>query len=197
MSSRALRVVVTLCLIAMTFGLVLTRAASMPAAARGEFSLPAFRTLVQATDRASWAEAEALAPGARVGALVQLETPPLALVGHTWSHAERQSYLARLRAEQDQVAARVKALGGSVLARFDHAATGLAVAIDAGAVAALRDLPGVEGVVQVKDYPVDQGASDGAALTLAELSALIGADAVRAQRSNGAGIDIALVDSGI
>lgn len=198
MSSRTFRMVVIVSLVTVTFGLLLPPpGVSTPAAAQGNLSLPAFRALVQATDRASWAETEALAPGARVGALVQLETPPLALVGHTWSHAERQSYLARLRAEQDQVAARVEALGGSVLARFDHAATGLAVAIDAGAVAALRDLPGVEGVVQVKDYPVDQGASDGAVLTLAELSALIGADAVRARRSNGAGIDIALVDSGI
>lgn len=197
MTSRTFRPVVILSLVTVTFGLLLTRGVSTPAAAQGELSLPAFRALVQATDRASWAEAEALASGARVGALVQLETPPLALVGHTWSHAERQSYLARLRAEQDQVAARVEALGGSVLARFGHAATGLAVAIDAGAVAALRDLPGVEGVVQVKDYAVDQGASDGAALTLAELSTLIGADAVRARRSNGAGVDIALVDSGI
>ncbi len=197
MTSRTFRMVVIVSLVTATSGLLLPPRVSTPAVAQGKLSLPAFRALVQATDQASWADARALAPGARVGALVQLETPPLALVGHTWSHAERQSYLARLRAEQDQVAARVEALGGSVLARFGHAATGLAVAIDASAVAALRDLPGVEGVVQVKDYAVDQGASDGAALTLAELSALIGADAVRARRSDGAGIDIALVDSGI
>ena len=197
MTARTFRVVVTLSLIAMLFGLVLSRSESTPAAAQNTGSLPAFRALVQATDQASWAALEALPPGAEVGALVQLETPPLALVGHTWSHQERQRHLARVRAEQERVAARVQALGGSVLARFTHAATGLAVTIDAGAVESLRDLPGVEGVVQVRDYPVDQGASDTPPLTLAELSALIGADAVRARRNNGAGVDIALIDSGI
>ncbi|MGQ9925327.1 MAG: S8 family serine peptidase [Chloroflexaceae bacterium] len=197
MNSRTFRVFVTLSLIAVASGLVLSHGASTPVAAQSELSLPAFRALVQATDRASWAEAAALASSAQVGALVQLETPPLALVGHTWSHAERQRYLARLQAEQDRIAAQVEALGGRILARFGHAATGLAVTIDAGAVAALRDLPGVEGVVQVKDYPVDQSARDGAPLTLAEVSALIGADAVRARRSDGTGVDIALVDSGI
>lgn len=197
MTSRTFRAGVTLSLIAIGLSLLLTRGEFAPVAAQGDLALPAFRALVRATDSASWTGSEALAPGAQVGALVQLETPPLALVGHTWSHEERQRHLARLRAEQDQVAARVQALGGSVLARFNHAAAGLAVAIDASAVAALRDLPGVEGVVQVKDYPVDQTAGDRAPLTLAELSALIGADAVRARRSDGAGIDIAVIDTGI
>ncbi|MCX7791976.1 MAG: S8 family serine peptidase [Chloroflexaceae bacterium] len=197
MISRTFRVFVTLSLVVIGVGLLLNRGASTPAAAQGDLSLPAFRALVQATDRASWAEAAPLAPGAQVGALVQLEMPPLALVGHTWSHEERQQYLARLRAEQDQVAARVQALGGSVLARFGHAATGLAITIDTGAVAALRDLPGVEGVIQVKDYPVEHGVSDGDPLTLADLSALIRANKVRARHNDGTGIDIALIDTGV
>ncbi|MFQ3664219.1 MAG: S8 family serine peptidase, partial [Chloroflexaceae bacterium] len=197
MTARTFRLVVTLGVIAVMFGVVLSRGETTPAVARDGRSLPPFRVLVEAADRASWAAPGALSPGVEVGALVQLETPPLALVGHTWSHQERQRHLARVRAEQEQVAARVQALGGSVLARFTHAATGLAVTLDAGAVEVLRDMPGVAGVVQVRDYPVDQGATTTHPLTLAELSALIGADVVRARRSNGAGVDIALIDSGI
>lgn len=197
MASRTIKLLVVLGLFALTFSIAGPQVATSPVAAQRGLALPAYRALVQAADQASWADPGRSAPGAHVAALVQLDLPPLAVVGHEWSHARRLEYARQVAAEQRRVAAEVQALGGTVLAGFTHAAAGLAVAVEAAAAPALRDLPGVAAVVQVSDYAVDQGAPGPATATLAGLSALIGADAVRELGNDGAGIDIAIVDSGV
>lgn len=136
------------------------------------------------------------AAGERLTALVQLELPPLAAVGRAWGHEQRRAHLAQLAAAQDAVGAAVEDRGGQVIARFSHAAAGLAVLIDAAAAAGLSELPGVRAVVRVSDYQAQQGEPPAAA-SLAELSALIGADEVRRRGNDGRGVAIALVDTGV
>lgn len=165
--------------------------------AQGGLELPAYRELVQRAANASWTNGPSSAPGARLAVLVELELPPLALAAHGWDHEQRVAYSAQVAAAQDAAAAEVERVGGTVLARFSHASSGLAVAIDAGDAPALAQLPGVSAVLQVSDYVADQTDQPVSAASLAELAALIGSDQVLARGNDGSGIDIALVDSGI
>jgi minor extracellular serine protease Vpr len=151
--------------------------------------LPPDRELVQDVIGPGWGTA----PSA---ALVQLDEAPLAAAGRSWDHERRRAYLAELDAAQDEVAAAVEARGGTVLARFSHAANGLAVAVTPAVAAAIGELDGVSAVLRVGDYAADQTAP-GPAASLAELSALISADEVRRLGSDGRGVDIAVVDSGV
>jgi subtilisin family serine protease len=136
-------------------------------------------------------------PGTRLAVLVELAMPPLAAAGQSWDHARRLAYSAELAAAQDAVAAQVERAGGTVLARFSHASSGLAVAIDTGEVAALNDLSGVRAVLHVEDYQADQTSEPPSAASLAELAALIGSDEVRSRGNDGSGVSIALVDTGV
>ncbi|GAB4437148.1 MAG: hypothetical protein OHK0015_29590 [Chloroflexi bacterium OHK40] len=166
---------------------------SPAASAQPTLILPANRALVGAAGRV---EPRAAGPGAELAVLLELERPPLAVAGPALNEGERRAYLEQLAAEQDELARQVEAMGGRVLARFTQASSGLAVAVDAASVAGLRALPGVRAMLPVSDYPADQTSSP-APGTLAELSALIGADEVRRRGNDGAGIEIAIVDSGL
>lgn len=77
---------------------------------------------------------------------VDLTLPPLAAV----AEADRGPHLARLQAQQDEVAARVQALGGTVTARVTHVRHALAVRIAAERLGDLRAVPGVRQVTPVK-----------------------------------------------
>jgi hypothetical protein len=77
---------------------------------------------------------------------VDLALPPLAAV----ADAERGPHLARLQVQQDEVAARIRALGGTVTARVTHVRNALAVRIAADRVAELRAQPGVRQVTPVR-----------------------------------------------
>lgn len=167
------------------------------ASAQGTLDLPAYRELVQTAARASWQQQPPSAPGASLTTLVQVDMLPLALVGQSMSHAERQAYVAEVAAAQAQVAAEVGALGGRVVASFQHASTGLVVQTDTADLQALGNLPNVSAVMRVGDYVVDQSAPAATASSPAEIAALIGADEVRQRGNDGRGIDVALIDTGV
>jgi len=196
-SARVSRLVVVVVLFATALALVGPLARPSAAVAQGGLALPAYRELVQASARASWPQQAVGAPGTRLTTLVQLDLPPLAVAGRGWDHARRRAYMAELKAAQDRVITQVQALGGTVLARFSHASSGLAVVIDGADRAALSALPGVEAVLRVGTYAADQGATPTSAASLAELATLIGADQVRQRGNDGQGVDIAIVDTGV
>lgn len=192
--------------IGLALGLAIFGAAAPPPAAATtppspapdpQLSFPAYRELVQAAARASWAQQPPAAPGARLATLVTLDMAPLALTGAGWSLEQRAAYAAELAAAQGRLAAAVEGLGGSVVAEFSHATAGLAVTVDAADLAALSALPEVDAVVRVADYATNQTSTPPAAATQAELAALIGADEVYRRGNDGAGIEIAVIDSGI
>lgn len=195
MSTRIARLIVVVGGLALILALLAPIA--RPAVAQRGLTMPAYRELVQAAARASWAQQPVAAPGARLAVLVQLDMAPLAVAGREWDHARRRAYLIELQARQSQVAAAVEARGGTVLARFSQASAGLAVAVDSADTSALTALPGVTAVLRVGDYAADQSTTPATAATLAELSALIGADKVRERGNNGRGVDLAIVDSGL
>ncbi len=202
MTPRTTRIITAALGLALSLGLLITPSRSAgsgaPAvAALGSApSLPAYRELVQSAARASWAGQPAAAPGSRLAALVELDMAPLALVGAGWGHEQRAIYSAELAAARATVAAEVEAAGGVVLADFSHAASGMAVEVDAADIAALAALPGVAAVVRVADYATDQAAAPITA-TQGELATLIGADKVHRAGNDGTGIEIAIIDSGI
>lgn len=196
MPAPTARLALALLCLSLVISLVLPLASSAPAAAQGQLALPPGRELVRSAGRPGWGAPGGGAPAERMAALVQLDLAPLAVAGRGWEHERRRAYMAELAAAQDEVAAAVQAGGGTVLARFSHAAAGLAVAIDPAAAAAIGELEGVRAVMRVGDYSADQaGAQPGA--SLAALSALIGADEVRRRGNDGRGVDIAFVDTGV
>lgn len=191
MAPRTARIIAAAVGLALGLALVASRAPS-PAPAP---TAPA--TLARAADSASWAGAPPAGPGDSVTALVQLDMAPLALAGAGWGQGRRSAYAAELGAARARLGAEVRARGGAVLAGFSNAAVGLAVSIDPAELSALRALPGVAAVVRVGDYAAAQAEPGPAALTQAELAALIGADEVRRRGNDGAGVTVAVVDSGV
>ncbi|NTU82817.1 MAG: S8 family serine peptidase, partial [Chloroflexales bacterium] len=197
MSPRTARSIAAAISLTLAFSFIAATAHPPRAVTRTQLDISAFRELAQTTARASWARQPVGAPGARLTALVQLELPPLAIVGKGWGQQQRADYAAELAAAQEQLATSVAAMGGSVLARFSHATAGLAVAVDTpDDIAALGALPGVIAVTRVGDYATSQSTA-AAVATQAEVAALIGADEVRRLGNDGAGIEIAVIDTGV
>lgn len=194
--ARTSRLAVAAVSLALAFSFARPLAGPAAVTAQNALALPPHRELVQSALRPGWSASPTDAPGAHLAALVQLDMAPLAAVARDWDQERRQAYLAELAAAQDKVTATVQARGGTVLARFSHAAAGLAVVISPADAAAIGELAGVNAVVRVGDYTADQAVPQPGA-SLAELSALIGADEVRRRGNDGRGIDIAFVDSGV
>ncbi len=103
------------------------------------------------------------------------------------SKDEQKAYLKKLKEEQDQASAQVAAIGGKELARVSKALNGLAVAITARQAKEIEQLPGVLTVRPLNTYQLD----------LSETVPYIGAAAVQAGGNTGAGIRVAVLDSGI
>ncbi len=92
-----------------------------------------------------------------------------------------------LKADQDKVADRVRQLGGKEVARVTKALNGLVVSVDARQARELEQMDGVLSVRPLNQYQLD----------LSETVPYIGAAAVQASGNNGAGIRVAVLDSGI
>lgn len=122
--------------------------------------------------------------------VVTLSAPSLAKAykdaGRLSKEAQR-AHLQALKGDQDKVADRVRQLGGKEVARASKAINGLVVAIDSRQA---RELEQVEGVVSVR--PVNRYR-----LSLSETVPYIGATAVQQGGNTGAGIRVAVLDSGI
>jgi subtilisin family serine protease len=125
---------------------------------------------------------------------VQLADAPLAKVwieaqekGLTYDKATAESYAKSLADKQAAVAKQVESFGGKVLANYSKVFNGLAVEIAANRVVDLYKTPGVVSVLPIPEYTYD----------LDETVPWIGAAALQEMGYDGAGIRVAVIDTGI
>jgi subtilisin family serine protease len=142
-------------------------------------------------------------PGKVLHGLVQvgikLQDPPLVVEvganakqnGIAMTAAQQIAYLAQLAQKQNAVMAQVKALGGVELGRVSKGHNALIVSVDASHLAEIQGINGVIAVRPVADYPLS-GVPD-----LPTTDAYIGATAVQNNGVTGAGIRVAMLDTGI
>jgi subtilisin family serine protease len=130
-----------------------------------------------------------------VDVVVQLAGVPLALAngenarreGGLLNRAQQVAHSQSIRKSQDDVLARVLALGGQEIARVRIAYNAAIVRIDASKLTALVAIPGVSTVQRVNDYHID----------LSETVPYIGAAAAQAVGLDGRGVKVAVLDTGI
>lgn len=122
-----------------------------------------------------------------VQVVVQLGRAPLALTASGRSRAEIRAYRGELGSQQDALLAQLRSLGGKELARLKIALNAVVIEIDAANIGAVANLPGVRSVRAVGTYE----------LSLEETVPHIGATAVQNAGFKGAGIKVAVLDSGI
>jgi len=130
-----------------------------------------------------------------VDVVVQLSGAPLAIAngenarreGGLLSRAQQIAHSQQVRKSQDDVLAKVIALGGKEIARVRIAYNAAIVRIDASKLNAVAAIPGVSAVQRVNDYRID----------LSETVPYIGAAAAQAAGLDGTGVRVAVLDSGI
>ena len=121
-----------------------------------------------------------------VGVVVYLNKLSLARAGEHMKPSQRAKYAASVSALQHRVAAQIEALGGAVVGRFQTLSSGLAVSIDAAKMDDVRDIPGVVAVRRAIEYKLE----------LSETVPWVGASDVQALGADGAGVDVAVIDTG-
>ncbi|HEY0856792.1 MAG TPA: S8 family serine peptidase [Albitalea sp.] len=131
----------------------------------------------------------------KVEVVVKLSDAPLAVAqgasakqhGALMGKGQAQAYLQGLRAKQDGVMTRIRALGGVERARVSKALNAVVVSIEASQVATVAQIPGVASVRAAGRYELD----------LTQTVPYIGAAAAQAAGKDGAGVRVAVLDSGI
>ena len=103
------------------------------------------------------------------------------------SNDEQRAYSRQLDAKQTALSAQIAALGGREIARVRKGHNAIAVRIDASKVPQVAALPGVRAVRPVRTYSIN----------LSSTVPYIGAAAVQASGIDGAGIRVAVLDSGV
>jgi minor extracellular serine protease Vpr len=125
--------------------------------------------------------------------VVRLRSAPLARVagnkrtGLTMTGDQQRAYLAQVAQEQAAVETQIQSFGGTTLARISKAHNALVVSIDANQIAAIAQLPAVATVRPVVHYEKFLGST----------VPYVGAAAAHALGYDGAGMRIAVLDSGI
>ncbi len=150
-------------------------------------NLPSYVQLVENADAQSWSQLPGSQKSGPVQIVVHINKSPLGIVGKNMTHQQRLDYMAEIKAAQDALAPQITALGGQVVGRFSHAATGLAVQIDASKLSSIRAMGGVLAVHGMGDYQLD----------LTETVPWIGGTAVQNLGVTGKGVNVAVIDSGI
>ena len=126
---------------------------------------------------------------------VRLADQPLALavganakrVGSKMTLSQRQAYVASLKSKQDALMAQIRNLGGSEVARLTKTYNGLVVAVDAAKLPQVARLTGVTGIRPIVNFEKQLGST----------VPYVGAAALQATGVTGAGVKIAVLDSGI
>jgi subtilisin family serine protease len=126
---------------------------------------------------------------------VRLTDPPLALAvgvnarkfGSTMSLAQRQAYMAMLKQKQDALMAQIRKLGGVEEARVSKAYNALMISTDATRLPQIARLAGVSAIHRMVDFR----------LALGTTVPYVGASALQALGLTGAGVKIAILDSGV
>src|SRR5207302_2881689 len=124
-----------------------------------------------------------------VTAAVQLDAPSLSeknAAGNLTKDQQR-AYVSTLQAQQDTVAAQTASLGGQTVTRLTKALDAVVVSIDRTKLDAVEALPNVDTVRIIRDYTYDLG----------ETVPYIGAAALQAAGKNGAGVRVAVLDTGV
>ncbi len=156
------------------------------AAGDGVLALPPYSQLVEQASQ-TWEQQPGSLISGPTQVIVHINLSPLVMVSRNWSHAQRLAYRARILAEQDALIPQIEALGGAILGRFTQLSTGLAVSIDGEKLDDVRGLGKVIGVHGISTY----------AMELTDSVPWIGASALQAAGLTGAGIDVAVIDSGV
>ena len=133
--------------------------------------------------------------GGEVEIIIRLADPSLAAAqtegarktGSLMSPSRQREHLRNLSARQSSFLSAIKATGARELARFGKAHNAVAVRVNASQIPTIAALPGVTAVRPVVNYQLD----------LSETVPYIGAAAAQAAGVNGAGVRVAVVDSGI
>lgn len=131
---------------------------------------------------------------------VALNVPPLAraiadarAAGRPLTRDEVLAHAARIRAQQDAVAASLAGMGARRLASVHVAFNGLAVALDAARLPEAAAIPGVRFIAPVVNAETHQSTPT----DLKEVVPYIGATDLRTAGLTGAGVRVAVLDSGI
>jgi minor extracellular serine protease Vpr len=96
--------------------------------------------------------------------VLKMAGDPVAVVrsrmpGKQIAEADRQAIVSDLRLKQDAIAPTIEALGGKVLAKFQHAINGIKVQATPDQIASFASLPGVVAVKGVRTYHLDNAHS--------------------------------------
>ena len=126
---------------------------------------------------------------------VRLADPPLALalganakrLGIKMTLAQRQAYVANLKAKQDALMGKISALGGTEVTRLTKAYNALVISADASKLPQIAKLAGVTAVRPIVDHQ----------LSLTSTVPHVGAAALQSLGLTGQGVKIAVLDSGI
>jgi minor extracellular serine protease Vpr len=119
--------------------------------------------------------------------LVAVNGPNAKRVGGALTPAQQSAHSANLRASQSATMRRLSALGAEELGRVRIAYNALIVRVDAAALQGVAAMPEVQSIRRVGDYEMDLQAT----------VPYIGAGAVQNIGVDGAGITVAVLDSGI
>jgi len=133
----------------------------------------------------------------RVDVVVQLTTDPVAKVAAAGgSRAAQKDQASRVATQQQAVGAAAAKLGAVSQASLDTSLNALVLSIDAGQIGALAATSGVKSINPVRTYQT--AADDPDAKGLLSLAAdYLHATQVRAAGFDGAGVNVAVLDSGI
>lgn len=134
-------------------------------------------------------------PNGTVQVVVRLTDPPLALavganakrLGSSMTIEQRRAYMAMLKQKQDAISAQVRALGGTETSRVGKAQNAVIFSTKYSTLSKIAGLGGVTSVRPVGTYKV----------SLSETVPYIGAAALQTAGLTGAGIKVAVLDSGI
>jgi subtilisin family serine protease len=172
---------------------VMTAAAFLPMLALSQ--APGQSPSIESVPPGTTADSSLLGVTGPVEVAVRLSDAPLAIatgpnsrrLGSRLSGDAQRAYLGRLRLAQDTVLAQIAALGGQELGRVSNAYNAVMVSIDAEHIAAVRAIGGVVSVRRIPQYQ----------LALSETVPYVGAAELHAGGTTGAGVKIAVIDSGI
>lgn len=131
----------------------------------------------------------------KVSIVVRLADAPLALAngenakisGAKLSKGQQQQHVRGLASKQQTLTQRVQQLGGVQIARVTKALNAVVYEVDAARVAEIAALPGVVSINPLRHFEMD----------LSDTVPAIGATAVQQSGFNGAGVRVAVLDSGI
>src|SRR3989442_8696310 len=107
--------------------------------------------------------------------------------GGALNPGQQKAYLRLLCQKQDALMGQIRGLGGRELGRVGKAHNALVISIDASRIKDIEALPGIKSIRPLINYE----------LALSETVPYIGASAVHAEGFTGAGVRVAVLDTGI